>query len=157
MTFEEKGENITHTIVDRPMDHPRCSDLSTTSDGPGTVEYIVADRIEQGRVQYLLKWQNAPHDQDTWEFRSNCDCPELIDEYEQRKQLTRAVIDEPGDFGDRPCQVLDVHGPKGKVMYTVVYLSGEQKTISSQQLRKENVLLAIDYLEQRRIVNQKPK
>jgi hypothetical protein len=139
------------------MDEIEHSDSSTSSGNSGTVEYIVADRIEHGRVQYLLKWQDASHDEDTWVFRSECECPKLIREYEERKQLTKAVIEEPGDLGDRPCQVLDVRRPKGTVMYTVLYVSGQRKTISSQELRRENMLLAIDYLEQCWIINQKPK
>jgi hypothetical protein len=139
------------------MDALEFSDSDTSSSDSYSVDYIVADRVEQGRIQYLLKWQNTPHDEDAWASRSRCECPELIGGYEERKQLTKSAIDEPGDLPDRPCQVLGVHRPKGSVTYTVVYASGERKTISSRQLRRENVLLAIDFLEQHRMISQKPK
>ena len=50
-------------------------------------EYIVEkilhkDIDENGKVKYLLKWKGWP--KPTWEPEENCDCEELMEEFEKR-------------------------------------------------------------------------
>lgn len=45
------------------------------------VEEIVGSRTRSKQTQYYIKWKNFPESQNTWEFESNVDCPELIAEY----------------------------------------------------------------------------
>lgn len=49
------------------------------------VEYIVDDRIYKGKKQYLIKWVGYPDSDNTWEFRSNLFCTEILQEYEKNK------------------------------------------------------------------------
>lgn len=46
------------------------------------VEEVKAKQVSRDTsIHYLLKWKN--HDEMTWEPDYNCDCPQLIDEFER--------------------------------------------------------------------------
>lgn len=45
------------------------------------VEAIVGTRSRNKQTQYYIKWKNFPESQNTWEFESDVNCPELIAEY----------------------------------------------------------------------------
>ena len=60
------------------------------SDGEGEdaeyeVEKIVDKRIQNGQVEYLLKWKGYPNEDNTWEPKDSLQCEELINDYEERK------------------------------------------------------------------------
>ncbi|KAG3049466.1 hypothetical protein PC122_g23554 [Phytophthora cactorum] len=48
------------------------------------VERLVARRRRQGRTQYLVKWRDYPHSQNSWEFEVSLrqDCPDVVDVYD---------------------------------------------------------------------------
>lgn len=45
------------------------------------VEAIVGSRSRCKQTQYHIKWKNFPESQNTWEFESDVNCPELIAQY----------------------------------------------------------------------------
>uniref|UniRef100_A0AC34PXR7 Chromo domain-containing protein n=1 Tax=Panagrolaimus sp. JU765 TaxID=591449 RepID=A0AC34PXR7_9BILA len=51
-------------------------------------EYIVGrimdKRIKNRKVEYLIKWKNYGAHENTWESAENCNCPELIAEFEKQ-------------------------------------------------------------------------
>jgi len=49
------------------------------------VERIVDDRIYRGKKQYLIKWVGYPDSDNTWEFKSNLFCTEMLNEYDKKK------------------------------------------------------------------------
>jgi len=49
------------------------------------VESILDKRVKKGHIEYLIKWKNydSPND-NTWEPKGNCQCPELIEAFEKK-------------------------------------------------------------------------
>uniref|UniRef100_A0A914CAP2 Chromo domain-containing protein n=1 Tax=Acrobeloides nanus TaxID=290746 RepID=A0A914CAP2_9BILA len=70
-------------------DEPEKNDTGSSSeDETGDAEYIVEKILEKrikkgGKTEYYIKWKgyDSPSD-NTWEPAENCDCPDLIKEFE---------------------------------------------------------------------------
>ncbi|CAF0849248.1 unnamed protein product [Rotaria sordida] len=58
------------------------------------VERIVSHRFRNGRKEYLLAWKGYPEEENTWEPQQNLDCPDLIEEYENRIMQKSHYINE---------------------------------------------------------------
>jgi len=50
------------------------------------IEYIVRDRIKNGKSQYFIKWVGYPDSQNTWEDSDNVFSDELKREYREGKR-----------------------------------------------------------------------
>ena len=49
------------------------------------VERIVDDRIYRGKKQDLIKWVGYPDSDNTWEFKGNLFCTEMLNEHDKKK------------------------------------------------------------------------
>ena len=77
-----------------------------------TVERIVNKRRQNGRNEYLIKWEGYLATDNTWEPENNMHCDQLIAEYEKEKKLEEASFAvfslqaahkiEPGVISRRP-------------------------------------------------------
>jgi len=65
------------------------------------VEKVLDKRFRNGKLQYLLKWENYPDSDNTWEFASNIFCPDLIQEFENHYDKQKKSESAPGEDGDK--------------------------------------------------------
>jgi len=77
----------------------RGNDKQQTVEGDTVEEYvverIVSHRFRNGRKEYLLAWKGYPEGENTWEPQQNLDCPDLIEEYENRVMQKSRYMQEP--------------------------------------------------------------
>lgn len=75
------------------------SNSDSSSHGPDTyqVEKILDKRkIRSGKVEYLIKWKGYDDpDDNTWEPEANCDCPDLIREFELQLKNKKTSLGTP--------------------------------------------------------------
>ena len=70
------------------------------------VEAILNKRIEKGAVEYLIKWKGYDKASDnTWEPEENCQCPELIEQFE--KNWAQKEKDKKGSRGKNATKSLE--------------------------------------------------
>lgn len=94
-----------------------------------SVEKILGRRINQGKVDYLLKWSGYPDSQHSWETADNV-TKDLLVEFEE-DYLTNKMISESTKelilLPDTPIKILDIRKTEnGKLEYMVQW-----KTLSS--------------------------
>lgn len=51
------------------------------------VEKIIGKKWANGRAKFLVKWQGFSHEFNEWVFEEDCNCPEMISEYESKDIL----------------------------------------------------------------------
>ncbi|XP_026855749.1 chromobox protein homolog 3 isoform X1 [Electrophorus electricus] len=61
------------------------------------VEKIIRRRVNDGKVEYYLKWKGFTDAENTWEPEDNLDCPELIEEF-----LRNLAVSGETGRGDSP-------------------------------------------------------
>ncbi|XP_053202890.1 chromobox protein homolog 3-like [Panonychus citri] len=75
-----------------------------------TVEKIVDKRINNGKVEYLLKWHGYDDRDNTWEPVDNLSCDALIENYKQQERAAK-----PGQSTSKESTTNSSNGTKNGV------------------------------------------
>jgi len=99
---------ISSAPLSQTMSKAKVDDVPAASEGEGeeeeeyVVEKIVDMRVKGGKKEYLLKWQNYPDSENTWEPPENLDCEDMIKAFEEKlaKKKEEAKRKREGDEKD---------------------------------------------------------
>lgn len=74
-------------IIDDQMDE--ADETQSEEEEEYLVEAILDKRKSNGKTEYLVKWENYDHSQNTWEPTDNLNCASLIAAYEENEANKR--------------------------------------------------------------------
>lgn len=129
------------------------------------VEKIVDKRItSDGKVEYFIKWRGYPNSENTWEPEENCDCPKLMQKFEESRAKTKKrggdkkpkveEIQKPRGYerGLPIEQIVGATDTKGDIFYLVKWqFCDEFDLVPGSELKQKNPEFIIDFYEKRSI------
>jgi len=77
---EQDKENIEKVEGDEEYEEEEEED---DGEGDYSVEKIIDKKFYRGKAKYLLRWQGYGPEEDSWVKEEDCQCPELIAEFEK--------------------------------------------------------------------------
>lgn len=137
---------------------------STPKETGFVVEKIVDKRITpEGKVEYLIKWRSYPNSDNTWEPEENCDCPKLMQKFEESRAKSKKrgekkpkveEIQKPRGYerGLPIEQIVGATDTKGDIFYLVKWqFCDEFDLVPGSELKQKNPEFIIDFYEKRSI------
>ncbi|XP_067618786.1 chromobox protein homolog 3 [Eurosta solidaginis] len=136
------------------------------------VEKIIDKRITpEGKVEYYIKWRGYPSSENTWEPEENCDCPALIQKFEESRAKSKKrgekkpkveEIQKPRGYerGLAMEQIVGATDETGDVSYLIKWqFCDEFDLVAGAEVREKNPEFIIDFFERRspyqRIINDR--
>lgn len=137
---------------------------STPKETGFVVEKIVDKRITpEGKVEYFIKWRGYPNSDNTWEPEENCDCPKLMQKFEESRAKSKKrgekkpkveEIQKPRGYerGLPIEQIVGATDTKGDIFYLVKWqFCDEFDLVPGSDLKQKNPEFIIDFYEKRSI------
>ena len=136
------------------------------------VEKIIDKRITpDGKVEYYIKWRGYPNSDNTWEPEENCDCPAIIQKFEESRAKSKKrgekkpkfeEIQKPRGY-DRGLPIEQIVGAtdeSGDVFYLVRWqYCDELDLVPGAEVCEKNPELIIEFYESRspyqRVINER--
>lgn len=119
------------------------------------VEKIIDKRkTKRGKIEYLIKWEGYPDEDNTWEPEDNCECKERMEEFEknyQDKIYAKKVIEGPRGFdrGLEADRILDASTDSSGEMLFFLKWKGTDKAdfVLAKDAKSKCPQLVIEFYE----------
>ncbi|XP_034487372.1 chromobox protein homolog 3 [Drosophila innubila] len=124
------------------------------------VERIVDKRITaDGKVEYFIKWRGYPSGDNTWEPEENCDCPALIQRFEEsrakskkrgeKKPKCEEIQKQRGyERGLELAEIMGATDVTGEIKYLVRWkYCDEFDLVSTKQVSEKDPQMLIEYYQ----------
>ncbi|XP_073816765.1 heterochromatin Protein 1c [Musca autumnalis] len=128
------------------------------------VEKIMDKRITpEGKVEYFIKWRGYPNSDNTWEPEENCDCPSIIQKFEESRAKSKKRGEKKPkveeiqklrgyDRGLPIEQIVGATDANGQISYLVKWQFCEEfDLVGGEELKQKNPEFIIDFYEKRSI------
>ncbi|PAV76904.1 hypothetical protein WR25_26783 [Diploscapter pachys] len=125
-----------------------------------TVEAVINKRVQDGKVQYLLKWKDFDLEESTWEPEENISCPDLVREYEAKiKKRTEAsdsmdyvknLASKAADAAWREKEIQQIYGitkAPGELYFLVRWTDDTADLVPAKQLNTLHPQKVIEFYE----------
>ncbi|XP_030370731.1 chromobox protein homolog 1 [Scaptodrosophila lebanonensis] len=124
------------------------------------VERIIDKRITaDGKVEYYIKWRGYPSADNTWEPEENCDCPALIQRFEESRAKSKKrgekkpkceEIIKPRGY-ERCLELAEIMGAtdvSGDIKYLVRWMNCDEfDLVASAEVSEKDPQMLIEYYQ----------
>lgn len=131
------------------------SSVEDESEEEFKVERIIDKRkTKRGKMEYLIKWEGYPDEDNTWEPEENCECKERIEEFDknyQDKMYAKKVIERPVGFdrGLEADRILDVsRDPSGDTLFYLKWKGTDKADfVLAKDVKAKHPQIVIEFYE----------
>ncbi|XP_017874396.1 PREDICTED: heterochromatin protein 1 [Drosophila arizonae] len=153
--------------------HTSLSDIEE-EDKEYIVEKILDRRIHLGELEYFVKWQNFPDEDNTWELSKFLDCHSLIAQFESqraKKNLKRQaeikineiyvdkakklkiepslIMDNAFDYGHIAEKILYAINSNGKILFLIQFKHLDQPELIASDMAYSHIpMMVIKFYEE---------
>uniref|UniRef100_A0A8C5NX75 Chromo domain-containing protein n=1 Tax=Jaculus jaculus TaxID=51337 RepID=A0A8C5NX75_JACJA len=126
-------------------------------------------KVEEGKVEYLLKWKGFSDEDNTWEPEENLDCPDLIAEFLQSQKTAHETDKPEGGKGEQikeekkksekprgfarglePEQIIGATDSRGELMFLMKWKnSDEADLVPAKEANVKRPQVVIPFYEER--------
>lgn len=127
-------------------------DFNDEKDDKRQIERILCDRLKNRFTQYLVKWKNLPHSENSWvDEIALVEYEDILQEYLKNKnELVKIRQDFPKN-AMKPHTIIDAYRSKQKIYYVIRYdENGTTEEIEAKDMHKINIMECIEFLEQKK-------
>ena len=116
------------------------------------VERILGDRNKNQIVQYLVKWKNFPHTDNTWVNEADLgEYDDIIQEYLKNKEELTKIRQSFPKNATKAFSIVGAYRLNKKLYYEVKYNNSDMKeAIEAKDMHRIDPIQCIEFLEQRR-------
>jgi len=159
MVIDEEDLLENGSLADEEGIEEEFEEAVAGEEGLYQVERILAKRVQNGVVEYLIKWDGFPDSDNTWEPRDHLDCRQMMEDFDRmataRAEQRKRQSEEPRRGRPNPAafeaeDIIGATDSSGELMFLMKWKGRDQPDlVPARQANVKCPKLVIKFFERR--------